>query len=447
MYTLLSRVPSLLQPLREKFEAHVKKIGHEAVEKVVPETGEVDSGAYFRALLDVHTKNLQLVQQCFSDEARFKASLDMACQTFVNRNKATGTSSTKSPELLAKHTDSLLKKGGKTAEEGQLEQELDDLMVLFKYLTDRDVFQKFYGKNLARRLVHGNSVSDDAELSMLTKLKEACGHDYTSGLQRMFQDVNISKELNEEFKETLQHRDDSPAESIDFSIMVLTHGSWPLQAPTTKVSVPNDLQWYQQQFQRFYCGKKFQGRKLVYLWHLCKTEIKTNHLSQKYTLMTSHYQMCILTQFNTADSLQFNQLQAATELDESILKQNLMVLTKSKVLLEEGEAYKINKDFKSKKLRVNLNIPIKSEQKAESSEVLKTVDEDRKLVIQAAIVRIMKARKQLKHANLMQEVVSMVSSRFQPKIPVIKKVRPSVTPKCWALADIFSGLVYRKLTA
>ena len=44
-------------------------------------------------------------------------------------------------------------------------------------------------------------------------------------------------------------------------------------------------------------------------------------------------------------------------------------------------------DFKSKKIRVNLNQPIKAEVKAESSEVLKTVDEDRKYVIQATIVR------------------------------------------------------------
>lgn len=43
--------------------------------------------------------------------------------------------------------------------------------------------------------------------------------------------------------------------------------------------------------------------------------------------------------------------------------------------------------FKSKKIRVNLNQPIKSEVTAETSEVLKTVDEDRKYVIQATIVR------------------------------------------------------------
>jgi len=48
-------------------------------------------------------------------------------------------------------------------------------------------------------------------------------------------------------------------------------------------------------------------------------------------------------------------------------------------------------DFKSKKIRVNLNLPIKAEVKAESTDVLKTVDEDRKYVIQATIVRCVKS--------------------------------------------------------
>lgn len=44
-------------------------------------------------------------------------------------------------------------------------------------------------------------------------------------------------------------------------------------------------------------------------------------------------------------------------------------------------------------IRVQLNMPVKSESKAEAADVMKTVDEDRRLVIQATIVRIMKSRK------------------------------------------------------
>ena len=46
---------------------------------------------------------------------------------------------------------------------------------LFRYIEDKDVFQKFYSRMLAKRLVAGHSASDDAEASMITKLKQACG--------------------------------------------------------------------------------------------------------------------------------------------------------------------------------------------------------------------------------------------------------------------------------
>lgn len=44
-------------------------------------------------------------------------------------------------------------------------------MIVFKYIEDKDVFQKFYSKMLAKRLVQHMSASDDAEASMISKLK------------------------------------------------------------------------------------------------------------------------------------------------------------------------------------------------------------------------------------------------------------------------------------
>jgi len=44
-------------------------------------------------------------------------------------------------------------------------------MIVFKYVEDKDVFQRFYSKMLAKRLVNNMSTSEDAEESMITKLK------------------------------------------------------------------------------------------------------------------------------------------------------------------------------------------------------------------------------------------------------------------------------------
>lgn len=62
------------------------------------------------------------------------ASLDKACGEFVNRNAVCKKSSSKSPELLARYCDSLLKKNAKNAEESELEDLLNSIVSWFTLL-------------------------------------------------------------------------------------------------------------------------------------------------------------------------------------------------------------------------------------------------------------------------------------------------------------------------
>ena len=56
-----------------------------------------------------------------------------------------------------------------------MEETLDKVMMLFRYLQEKDVFEKYYKQHLAKRLLSGRTVSDDAERSLLVKLKTECG--------------------------------------------------------------------------------------------------------------------------------------------------------------------------------------------------------------------------------------------------------------------------------
>ena len=56
-------------------------------------------------------------------------------------------------------------------------------MILFKYIDDKDVFQTFYITKLSERLIHGDSASDAAEASMISKLKDVCDFEYTNKLR------------------------------------------------------------------------------------------------------------------------------------------------------------------------------------------------------------------------------------------------------------------------
>ncbi|KAF8490800.1 Cullin-domain-containing protein [Russula emetica] len=417
MYSLLSRIPEGLEPLRRKFEEHVKRTGLAAVSKLVgtdPAAIEaLEPKAYVDALLEVHTKSSETVNRSFKGEAGFVASLDRACR--------------ESPELLAKHADALLRKNNKVSEEGDLEGALNRVMVIFKYLEEKDVFQTFYSTKLSKRLIHGVSASDEAEASMISKLKEACGFEYTNKLQRMFTDMSLSKDLTDSFKERMEQNHTDM--DINFSVMVLGTNFWPLNPPKDGFIVPTDIQLTYDRFQKYY-QQKHSGRKLTWLWNYSKNELRTNHLNQKYILMTSAYQTAVLLQYNNNDTLSLDELSTATNVGKDLLTQVLQPLVKSRILInDETDQYDLNPHFKSKKIRVNLNQPIKAEVKAESSDVLKTVDEDRKYVIQATIVRIMKARKTMKNQPLIQEVISQISQRFTPKIPDIKKAIDTLLEK------------------
>lgn len=55
--------------------------------------------------------------------------------------------------------------------EQEIEAILDKTMVLFRFLQEKDVFERYYKQHLAKRLLLNKSVSDDSEKNMISKLK------------------------------------------------------------------------------------------------------------------------------------------------------------------------------------------------------------------------------------------------------------------------------------
>ncbi|KAF2895631.1 hypothetical protein ILUMI_10541 [Ignelater luminosus] len=426
MYSLVARIPDGLGELRSLLEQHIASQGLAAIEKC-GEAAHNDPKVYVNTILEVHKKYNALVLVAFNNDSGFVAALDKACGRFINANAVTklANSSSKSPELLAKYCDLLLKKSSKNPEEAELEDTLNQVMVVFKYIEDKDVFQKFYSKMLAKRLVQHMSASDDAEASMISKLKQACGFEYTSKLQRMFQDIGVSKDLNEQFRTHLNNSNE-PLD-IDFSIQVLSSGSWPFQQSFT-FGLPTELERSVHRFTSFYSGQH-SGRKLNWLYNMSKGELVTNCFKNRYTLQASTFQMAVLLQYNVAETWTVAQLTEHTQIKMDYLIQVLQILLKAKLLVSDDDENDLNANslvslfasYKNKKLRVNINIPMKTELKLEQETTHKHIEEDRKLLIQAAIVRIMKMRKVLKHQQLVAEVLNQLSARFKPRVHIIKK--------------------------
>ena len=78
-----------------------------------------------------------------------------------------------------RYCDRLLKTGGDKLSEVQLEEHLSKIVALFSYINDKDLFSEIYRNLLAKRLLNARSASDDAEKSMVTKLKHKCGAQFT----------------------------------------------------------------------------------------------------------------------------------------------------------------------------------------------------------------------------------------------------------------------------
>ena len=69
--------------------------------------------------------------------------------------------------------DDRLRKGVKgVSDDNDIETTLDKVMILFRYLSEKDMFEKYYKQHLAKRLLSGRAVSLSSDLLMLPCLEQ-----------------------------------------------------------------------------------------------------------------------------------------------------------------------------------------------------------------------------------------------------------------------------------
>lgn len=214
--------------------------------------------------------------------------------------------------FAAKYVDMKLRSGNKEATEEELEQILDKIMVLFRFIHGKDVFEAFYKKDLAKRLLVGKSASVDAEKSMLSKLKQECGGGFTSKLEGMFKDMELSKDINTAFK---QHCSNTVVEynNIDLTVNILTMGYWP-SYPLMEVTMPSSLLELQSVFNKFYL-QKHTGRKLQWQPTLGHCVLKATFDQGPKDLQVSLFQALVLLLFNDHDVLSFEEVKQACNIE------------------------------------------------------------------------------------------------------------------------------------
>ncbi|XP_038654225.1 cullin-2 isoform X7 [Scyliorhinus canicula] len=425
IYTLLRAVSNGLPHMIQELQNHIHDEGLRSISNLSQENMPTQ---FVESVLEVHSKFLQLISSVLNGDQHFMSALDKALTSVVNYREP--KSSCKAPELLAKYCDNLLKKSAKGMTENEVEDKLTSFITVFKYIDDKDVFQKFYARMLAKRLIHGLSMSMDSEEAMINKLKQACGYEFTSKLHRMYTDMNVSADLNNKFTATFLRQQDTVIDlGISFQIYVLQAGAWPLtQAPSSTFAIPQELEKSVQMFELFY-NQHFSGRKLTWLHYLCTGEVKMNYLSKPYVAMVTTYQMAVLLAFNNSEIVSYKELQDSTQMNEKELTKTIKSLLDVKMINHDSNkedvdldsVFSLNMGFSSKRTKFKITTSMQKDTPQEMEQTRSAVDEDRKMYLQAAIVRIMKARKVLRHNALIQEVISQSRARFNPSISMIKK--------------------------
>uniref|UniRef100_A0A8C9T2I0 Cullin 4A n=1 Tax=Scleropages formosus TaxID=113540 RepID=A0A8C9T2I0_SCLFO len=225
----------------------------------------------------------------------------------------------------------------------------------------KDVFEAFYKKDLAKRLLVGKSASVDAEKSMLSKLKHECGAAFTSKLEGMFKDMELSKDVMIQFKQYMQNQSDPG--NIELTVNILTMGYWPSYTPM-EVHLPSEMVKLQEVFKTFYLGKH-SGRKLQWQPTLGHAVLKAEFKEGKKELQVSLFQTLVLLMFNEGEEFTMQEIRSATGIEDGELRRTLQSLAcgKARVLnkiprgkdVEDGDRFCFNADFKHKLFRIKIN--------------------------------------------------------------------------------------------
>ncbi|XP_010259687.1 PREDICTED: cullin-1 [Nelumbo nucifera] len=431
MYRLFFRIPRGLDPVANIFKQHVTAEGTALVKQAEDAASNkkaekkdvvgLQEQVFVRKVIELHDKYLAYVNDCFMNHSLFHKALKEAFEVFCNK----GVAGSSSAELLATFCDNILKKGGseKLSDEA-IEETLEKVVKLLAYISDKDLFAEFYRKKLARRLLFDKSANDDHERSILTKLKQQCGGQFTSKMEGMVTDLTLARENQANFEEYLSTNPNANP-GIDLTVTVLTTGFWP-SYKSFDLNLPAEMVKCVEVFKEFY-QTKTKHRKLTWIYSLGTCNINGKFEPKTMELIVTTYQASALLLFNASDRLSYSEIMTQLNLtdDDVVRLLHSLSCAKYKILNKEPntktisptDCFEFNSKFTDKMRRIKIPLPPVDEKK----KVIEDVDKDRRYAIDASIVRIMKSRKVLGHQQLVMECVEQLGRMFKPDFKAIKK--------------------------
>jgi cullin 3 len=274
MFQLFRRVDPELAVLTNGLTENIGVIGKEINAAIAPNSeaskeGESPSSdslglalKWVELILDLRTKYDRILEKSFENDPKIKSCIIEGFSKFINDHQ-------RAPEFISLFIDENLRKGIKGKTEEETEIVLDNTTSLFRHIQDKDVFERYYKNHLAKRLLYGRSVSDDAERGMITKLRVVAGYAFTSKLEGMFRDMKVSRDLVTDYKKHLSQSRGGDDTTPELSVSILTSTHWPMSFATADGGLgqcifPPIVERAKSSFTQFYVGLH-SGRQLS--WH------------------------------------------------------------------------------------------------------------------------------------------------------------------------------------
>ncbi|XP_037094128.1 cullin-5-like [Pollicipes pollicipes] len=445
-----------VEPMLRVVEEHIKSAGLEAMLANADSITQ-DCERYVEQLLELFQKFSSLVRDAFHNDPRFLTSRDKAFKDLVNdthvfklelpvRGRSGGplksTPESRCPELLANYCDMLLRKTtfSKRLTSDEVDDKLRAVLCLLKYVQNKDVFMRYHKGHLSRRLILDTSADSEKEENMVDWLRGiGMPADYVNKLSRMFQDVKVSQDLNNEFHECRPHVADN------VNIKILNAGAWSRGCERVAVTLPTELEDYIPELEEFYKAKH-SGRKLQWHHHMSNGTITFTSRLGRYDVDITTFQMAVLFAWNQRpdERISLENLRLATELPDAELRRTLWTLVacsklKRQLLCHSPEVHSakdfgedslfwVNQEFAVVKNgkpmprgKVNvigrLQLSTEKSREEENDGIIQL----RILRTQEAIVKIMKMRKATTNAQLQTELIEILKNMFLPSKKMIKE--------------------------
>jgi cullin-5 len=457
IYRLAHRTPNGSKVIKETLFHYIRR---EGLDQMIQNANDVtsDCDKYVEQLLEMHGRFTTLIEKAFNNDSKYLTERDKAFKEIVNNTEVfkldvsknyKGPIESRSPELLAIYCDQLLRKSAvsKRLTSEEVETKLNNIILVLKYVQNKDIFMRFHKLHMSRRLILETTSDHEKEENLVRRFREiGMPADYVNKLSRMLQDIEINKDTNISIKRAIcqSNNNDSTASIVDMmSLKILNVGAWG-KSRYINLTMPREIEDCSNEIQE--CYKRMHvGRKLYWSSHMSSAAITINNKNGKYDLDVSALQLSVLNAYNDrpAAKLTFDDLKIATELLDVDLNRTLMSLVafpklKRQLLLTDCETlipknftdstlFWINDDFgitKNDKIqprgRLNLigrlNI-IDATPDQECDEVIRL----RCFRLQEAIIKIMKARRKISSAQLEVELVEQLKHMFLPSKKLIKE--------------------------